>query len=147
MGRKSRAKAARRAARERGVVVGIDQTIGAAQSDANAPQTTTQVEWSPSKLEPLAAPPSHRRPVPAPVVRSPPTARPELSMPSDCDRLSLLAAELAEAQRAVENGVLCQLRRGHSWTDIGRALGVSRQGARQRYGRLLAADYTSKKLP
>jgi hypothetical protein len=49
----------------------------------------------------------------------------------------MLAAQQVDAQRAVEDEIRELLAIGHSWTDIGRALGISRQGARQRYeGRL-----------
>jgi len=47
-------------------------------------------------------------------------------------------------QRAVEREIeaeVCKLiERGHGWTVVGEALGLSRQGARQRYRRLLAGD-------
>jgi hypothetical protein len=45
----------------------------------------------------------------------------------------MLAAQQIDAQRTVEGEVGMLLVLGYSWTDIGRALGLSRQGARQRY--------------
>jgi hypothetical protein len=45
----------------------------------------------------------------------------------------MLAARQVDAQRVVEDEIRALLILGHSWTDIGRALGLSRQGARQRY--------------
>jgi hypothetical protein len=48
----------------------------------------------------------------------------------------MLVEEQAAAQRAVEAEIRALLHGGNSWTEIGDALGLSRQGARQRYRRL-----------
>jgi hypothetical protein len=47
------------------------------------------------------------------------------------------------AQRALEDEIRVLLDGGHSWTEIGHALGLSRQGARQRYGRLRSREEPS----
>ena len=61
--------------------------------------------------------------------------------PRECVELSRLAAErdevrevLAAADAAIAKEVHRERRAGASWGDIGQALGVSRQGARQRFG-------------
>jgi hypothetical protein len=54
--------------------------------------------------------------------------------------LRILAAQQVDVQRAVEDEIRELLDIGHSWTDIGRALGISRQGARQRYLRRLRIE-------
>jgi hypothetical protein len=61
--------------------------------------------------------------------------------PRECVELARLAAErdevrevLAAADAAIANEVHRERRAGASWGDIGQALGVSRQGARQRFG-------------
>jgi hypothetical protein len=51
----------------------------------------------------------------------------------ECERLRELVTDLAEARVAVEAEIRALRDRGASWTDIGLALGLSRQGARQRY--------------
>ena len=57
-----------------------------------------------------------------------------------CDRLRVIAGERTEARRRLaelDAAVVDQVRRersaGASWADVGRALGVSRQAARQRF--------------
>jgi hypothetical protein len=59
----------------------------------------------------------------------------------ECAELSRLAVErdelrgrLAEAEREIVAQVSRERRAGASWGDVGRALGMSRQGARQRFG-------------
>jgi hypothetical protein len=52
-------------------------------------------------------------------------------------RLRTLVARQVAAQQAVEDEILRLLGAGHSWTDIGAGVGLTRQGARQRYRRLL----------
>jgi hypothetical protein len=46
-------------------------------------------------------------------------------------------AHQAAAQHAVETEVVRLIRGGRSWTDVAAGLGISRQGARQRYARML----------
>jgi hypothetical protein len=41
----------------------------------------------------------------------------------------------------IEDEVRCLLAEGHSWTVVGRAIGLSRQGARQRYRHLTAEKH------
>lgn len=59
----------------------------------------------------------------------------------ECVELSRLAVErdelrgrLAEAEAAIVAQVRRERRAGASWGDVGRALGMTRQGARQRFG-------------
>jgi hypothetical protein len=52
-------------------------------------------------------------------------------------RLRTLVARQSAAQQAVEAEILRLLSAGLSWTDIGAGVGLTRQGARQRYRRLL----------
>lgn len=59
----------------------------------------------------------------------------------DCAELTRLAGErdelrgrLAEAEAAIVAEVRRERRAGASWGDVGRALGMTRQGARQRFG-------------
>ena len=68
-------------------------------------------------------------------VSPPATARPETY-----EQLAVLVARRAAAQEALEHEIRALLGEGRSWTDIGRVLGVSRQGARQRYHRLRVGD-------
>jgi hypothetical protein len=49
-------------------------------------------------------------------------------------RLAALRAEQHQLERLVEQEVARLVRLGVGWGDVGRALGVSRQGARQRFG-------------
>lgn len=78
--------------------------------------------------------------IPTTEVGSTPPRWPGLPKPDGCDQLRVLAACQVAAQRAVEDEIRILLDRGHSWTDVGRALGLSRQGARQRYQPRLNAD-------
>ena len=80
------------------------------------------------------APPSPLRAVPAPAA----TARPE-----PYEKLAVLVARRAAAQEALEHEIRALLGEGCSWTAIGRVLGLSRQGARQRYHHLLAGNGSS----
>jgi hypothetical protein len=52
--------------------------------------------------------------------------------------LRLLAGRQQEVERDIELAVRALIDAGQSWTVVGQALGLSRQGARQRYRRLLA---------
>lgn len=59
------------------------------------------------------------------------------------EQVRFLAAQLQDVKRALQNEVVVLLNSGHSWTTIGRALGLTRQGARQRYRYLVdGADGT-----
>ena len=57
--------------------------------------------------------------------------------------LRALAATRAEVEDAIADQIARAMRDGASWTDVGDALGVSRQAARQRY-RELVADAAGK---
>jgi hypothetical protein len=51
----------------------------------------------------------------------------------ECERLRELVTDLTAARLAVDTEIRALRERGASWTDIGNAIGLSRQGARQRY--------------
>ncbi len=123
MGRKSRAKAERRARR--------DQLLPHAGS-ADAPPAPVRFTAAPS---PTAA-----------VGDCPPRRDAEAQAPGETtldsiERLRRLAAQKTQVVGEIEREIGALLDSGHSWATIGTALGVSRQGARQRYqgrvGRLL----------
>lgn len=69
-----------------------------------------------------------RMPRPAPVRAVPWAAREGLV------RLAELRAQQRQLERQVDEQVRALIAKGATWADLGRALGVSRQGARQRYG-------------
>lgn len=118
VGRKSRAKAERRAERVRGPdqqTAGTLPRLGTSQvSDASVPapqQGTTRFPVL------VLAPPPH---------------------PVDPGaRLRLLLTRQRAAERDIEEEVSRLIKGGHSWTIVGAALGLTRQGARQRYRGLL----------
>jgi hypothetical protein len=70
--------------------------------------------------------------------------RPERPRVTECDRsaptehLRALAKRQRELVGEIEDEVRCLLAEGHSWTVVGRAIGLSRQGARQRYRHVMA---------
>lgn len=127
MGRKSHAKAARRAARANEAMAGPDQIVSPHQPPGRT--STPSMQGESREVSPLAAPrlPYVQRVSPAPSVGSTPPARPQLSRPAGCNQLRLLVARQVTAQLAVEEEVRILLRSGCSWTVIGRALGLSRQ--------------------
>lgn len=133
MGRKSRAKAAHREARAREAVAGVGAAAPIMPSmDATARAPIGRL-WS-------TAPPGAAR-MAALVGGVEPCVRSRRNRPSgDCSRLRMLVQEQIAAQRAVEDEIRVLLDRGHSWTEIGDALGLSRQGVRQRYRRLHCVD-------
>lgn len=53
----------------------------------------------------------------------------------DIEALAGLAELQTELDAVVRASVATLLEQGYSWADIGRQLGISRQGAQQRYGR------------
>ena len=132
MGRKSRAKAAHRVAQARAAKSALAPTapVTPPRSD-EPPSTPTQALW-PSAGPPMAAPTS------APLRGGEPLTRSTREGPpaGSCDRLHLSAEQQLASQQAVEDEIRALLAGGRSWTDIGHALGLSRQGARQRYRRL-----------
>ena len=138
MGRKSRAKAARRQALARGAMADHDPAA-VGEVTHEGPESAPAPSW----LIPVSGGPAphHPRAVGRGV---PPTQdQPQLRRPDGCERLRTLAIRQVEAQRAVEDEIRVLLARGHSWTEIGRALGLSRQGARQRYQGRLREDHSS----
>ena len=52
-------------------------------------------------------------------------------------RLKRLAERQRAAQMELENEIRRLMGHGHSWSTVAEALGITRQGARQRYRRLL----------
>jgi hypothetical protein len=119
MGRKSRAKAARRQALVRGAMAVHDPAaVGDMTHEGRESAPTSSWLFAVSR-----GPAPHPRAV-APVV--PPTQdQPQLPRPGSCEWLRTLAVRQVEAQRAVEDEIRELLARGHSWTEIGRALGLS----------------------
>jgi hypothetical protein len=73
---------------------------------------------------------------PTPIAMSP-ISGPASAAVDPASRLRALVAERRRLDRAVQHEVIALLHSGRSWTTIGRGLGLSRQGARQRYRRLL----------
>jgi hypothetical protein len=135
MGRKSRAKAAHREARTRAAIAVPAAAVVDAPSLVGSTPPPTQ--WYALPTEPRRPAPSSGfvdrvDAVPRPVRNPPPTG--------DCDRLRDMALQWAAIQQALEEEVRVLVDGGHSWTEIGRALGLSRQGARQRYRRLQSVE-------
>jgi hypothetical protein len=120
VGRKSRAKAVRRAERSRVLV--------SPPSSPSAPVAGPFATWPKNDLGTTLARPA------APAVARTPGSTLEVA------RLRLLVARQREVQRQVEDEVRRLLVERHSWTVLGEALGLSRQGARQRYRRLLTDE-------
>ncbi len=58
---------------------------------------------------------------------------------SDLSRIALAADRAAQTEREVRKLVAQARTNGRSWTEIGHALGVSRQAARQRFGHRVPA--------
>ncbi len=140
MGRKSRAKAARRVARERQTLAVPDRLVGAYPAEQRDGPRTSQ---EPAVVVPSRCPgdASH---LPRPKEATTPlsggrrqTSGLESRHRDKCAQLRALVAHVADAQAAVEDEIRALLKHGQSWTDIGRALGLTRQGARQRYRRLI----------
>lgn len=55
--------------------------------------------------------------------------------PADLRRIGLALRELADDQHEIEEAVAAARENGRSWGEIGLVLGISRQSARERYGR------------
>lgn len=53
---------------------------------------------------------------------------------SGLERLAELHQQQVELECQIEDAARAVVAKGASWADLGRALGISRQGARQRYG-------------
>jgi hypothetical protein len=114
VGRKSRAKAARRAERAQFVHAKSPPGLSGLSEAAN---------FSPA------------------AVAAPPLARlPASGRSSAADHLRRLLERQGELQGEIEDEVRRLLAQGESWTVVGRALGLSRQGARQRYRHLATVN-------
>jgi hypothetical protein len=116
LGRKSRAKAARRAERSRIMT-------GASVSLPDVPGRGGGANFSG-----LATPSAGNA---TPLSRLP---RPDRS--AAADQVRRLVDRRAALEREIEDEIRSLLEQGHSWTVVGSALGLSRQGARQRYQHL-----------
>ena len=127
MGRKSRAKAARRAERARAA---IQTSSGLADANPHRPAARIPRLATPRPADPL------------------PTARrlPQGSGSTAADRLRTLVSSQRELSGAIEQEVRSLLNQGQSWTVVGDAVGLSRQGARQRYGHLLTEEPRAKSV-
>jgi hypothetical protein len=131
MGRASRRRAARRAAR------GQATRLGPARG-ASLPATPAAGFAIPAPIQAIPALPQ-LAPGPAdglPVHR--PAAAAGAPLPP-VDRLQILVARQRAGQLEMEAEIRTLLMAGHTWVTIGAVLGVTRQGARQRY-RHLGAD-------
>ena len=149
MGRKSRTKAARRQARAHSAVSRLSQGTGTEPAASTVPGTE---QAQPNEV----VVPCQGRPGPAPGAAAgwlaekassppPPAASAERDAADPCDRLRVLASVQVSTQRALEAEIRRLAEDGHSWTIIGRALGLSRQGARQRYQRVLGTNHFSSR--
>lgn len=118
MGRKSRAKASRR---------------------AQLRQSPTTSVFAPAPPGAWPAPPEASWPsLPTdgwPVVPS--AASPQEPTVDPGRRLRSLCKQQRELLHEIEQEIHVLLEHGHSWSIVGAALGISRQGARQRYRRLI----------
>jgi hypothetical protein len=116
MGRKSRAKAARRAERARLAI----------QATSRPPEAATQTR--PTVIsEPAGASAVSATPLP----HLPPSGRSTV-----IDQLKRLVERQRELHAEIEDEVRGLLEQGQSWTVVADAMGISRQGARQRYRHL-----------
>lgn len=139
MGRKSRAKAARREDRTRTAISRANppDVDLPPQNQGSALDASSWLRFQPSRgSAPDVSSRTKAAATPSPVGWDP-ASEPEICQPDACERLRQLAAHAADAQRALEVEIRMLVSGGHSWTDVGRALGMTRQGARQRYRRLL----------
>lgn len=94
MGRKSRAKAVRREARERRASNVPDQMMAPNQAPVSSTPAPTRGPWLPSEMSPVS---TSRSPLVSAVLRPPevgstPPSRPGLPKPDGCDKLRDLAA-------------------------------------------------------
>jgi len=119
MGRKSRAKATRRAERAR---LAIQATSRPPEAAAQNRPTVFSV---PAGASAVCAPPLPHLP------RSGSTA---------IDQLKRLVERQRELHAEIEGEVRGLLEQGQSWTVVAGAIGISRQGARQRYRHLARGE-------
>jgi hypothetical protein len=118
VGRKSRAKAERRAERSRVAIQSL-----------SSPTATTRSQ-----------PAAHTPVLAAAGMFDPQDSRglPPYERATAGDHLRSLVTKHRELLGEIDDEVRRLLTDGHSWTVVGRAIGLSRQGARQRYRHLLA---------
>ncbi len=118
MGRKSRAKAARRA-QQRQVSTTSAQRLDAAEEPPVAPGES----WPSQRAD--------KWPVVAP------QALPQDATVDPGRRLRSLSTQQKGLLDEIEHEIGVLLEHGHNWSTVGAALGISRQGARQRYRHLI----------
>jgi hypothetical protein len=144
MGRKSRAKALHRVQRAR---ISAREPTGSAPLSYPGDSLTTLGDSLDSAVAQNHAQTALRRVEipprdgvgdgPTTILANSSLSRPDTHSADAVEHLRSLAAERQEINRALENEVVALLNGGQSWTSIGRALGLTRQGARQRYQRVL----------
>ena len=118
MGRKSRAKAARRARVRQAPTTAVTAPTPAAERSVPPPASWPSL---PRAGCPIVAP----------------EALPHGAALDPAQRLRNLSTQQKELLDEIEREIRVLLEHGHSWSTVGAALGISRQGARQRYRRLV----------
>jgi hypothetical protein len=138
-GRKSRARDARQRAR----IAQRTQTVTEREIDDLLPPQLSSVDQAQrtgvptAATEPVSSSSPERRGHESETVSTIPrrSVDPRRARPTiDTSRLAELVAARDAAQKSVDDEVGILRRFGADWAAIGRALGVSRQAARQRYG-------------
>jgi hypothetical protein len=119
VGRKSRAKAARRAERARDMIQASVRPAGdtGVRPGARLPMEVT--------ARPVGAPTGWQR-------------NPERVQSTTADHLRTLVTKHRELLGEIEEEVRSLLNEGHSWTLVGNAIGITRQAAHQRYRHVVA---------
>jgi hypothetical protein len=128
VGRKSRPKAAHRAERAHVMIQASQGLAGTAWLPPAAGHRPQATAW-----------PVDPRP------ERPPLTEGDRSAPTE--HLQALAKRQRELLEEIEDEVRCLRAEGHSWTVVGRAIGLSRQGARQRYRHVMAEMQKSEAVP
>ncbi len=118
MGRKSRAKAARRAQQRQ-----VSTTSAQRWDAAGEPPVAPGESWPSLRTD--------KWPVVAP------QALPQDAAVDPGCRLRSLSAQQKGLLDEIEREIGVLLEHGHNWSTVGAALGISRQGARQRYRHLI----------
>ena len=132
--RLERSSAARREAVQRSADAGhaADRPFG---RDGGAPPNAPQGPGARPAIEALPRAPGTPLRAPAPVTaRRPPYRQPPPAAFRGLARLTELHAARVEIHKAIAEEVQRVVALGTDWGTVGRALGVSRQAARQRYG-------------
>lgn len=148
MGRKSRAKARRRASRIRSQTA-RSRSLTAPQVDdgsASVDSWVTSISARISEPTPMPGAARHLTSASHLAPSSETPAQPIGAAQSEVVESLAALARLVANQRAASEAVSAEVVRlrsaGVRWTDIGRALGVSRQDASQRYGALAHPEIT-----